>query len=492
MNTFANVMREMGTMTLTENGGKAFSTTGGGALLDLFANIGGMRGRSDADIISQWRSAYRENPELASNLILYARSIRTGGLGERKIGRILLKQLATYDPEKIIRNFDTIVDCGRWDDLFIFIGTPVEFTMWQYIENQVKADVEGALRNKPISLLAKWLKSENTSSRESREIAKNTRIILHLTSKQYRKMLSKLRKYINVLEAKISRNQWDEINFEQVPSLAMKRYLSAFGKHCYEAFGEYKAKLVKGEAKVNAATLYPYDLVQPYIANNRYGRRDPMDVVTEEQWKALPNYVNENYDVVCVVDTSGSMTINNYRPLSTAVGLGIYFAQHNKGPYHNLYMTFSSNPTIQRIEDNWGLDRCIDYVMASDWGMGTDLDRTFQLIFDIARAYNDAPRAIAVISDMEINTWHGEGDVYARSITEKWDQKFRSIGLKCPKLLYWNIESRHGNTLSKCTENVGYISGSSAGSFKFFTELIEKSAYEAMVSILTKPEFSWK
>ena len=479
---FATMAKAAADCTYTENGGKAFSTTGGGSLLDLFANIGGMRKRDELDIVSAWAAARKENKELADNLILYARSIRTGGLGERRIGRILLKQLATYDPDKIINNFDTIVDCGRWDDLFIFIGTPAEAAMWDYVENQIKSDINGILNNQPISLLGKWLKSENTSSNESRLIAKRTRSKLNLTAKQYRKMLSKLRKYINVLEAKISRNDWDSINFEQVPSLAMKRYLNAFGRHCYEAFGNYKSKLVKGEAKVNAATLYPGDLVKTILYSNSY---DP--IVTEEQWKALPNYVKGDQDVVCVVDTSGSMYGD---PICYAVGLGIYFAQRNKGAYHNIYFNFSGNPKVNYINDSWNLYTCVERVRRAEWGFNTDLDRCYELIYRIAIKSNDVPKALIVLSDMEIDQWGSK--TYAKSITQKWADAYSMIGLKAPRLIYWNIASRHDNTLAQCDENVAYVSGASAGAFKFLQTLIDKNAYEAMVEILSRPEFTWK
>ena len=481
---FAEMFGNLGETVYTENGALAYNRSGGGSLLDLFANIGGMRKRTDGDIVSQWQAARNENPALADNLILYTRNIRDGGLGERRIARLLLKQLAYYDTAKVTRNFDTIVDCGRWDDLFVLIGTPAEADMWKYVCNQFKADMKGAMENRPISLLAKWAPSINTSSQDTRDLAKKVIAKLNVTPRNYRKMLSKLRRYLNVLEAKISKNEWDSINFEQVPSLAMKRYLSAFGKHCYEAFGAYKSKLVKGEAKVNAATLYPYDIVYPIM----YNRSGYDSIVSEEQWKALPNYVDDNFEVVCVADTSGSMY---GQPMATSVGLSIYFAQRNKGAYHNLYFNFSSDPTIQKIEDSWTLKQCVNRVMSSSWGMSTDLDKTYKLIYNIAAQTRDVPKALVVISDMEINDWSRTPN-YEISITDKWEKLYAQIGLKAPRLIYWNVNSRHNNMLSQCTENVAYVSGSSAGSFKFLQTLISKSAYEAMTEILTKPEFTWQ
>jgi hypothetical protein len=42
---FAEAFKNEADKTYTENNGRAFNTTGGGDLLDLFANIGGMRNR---------------------------------------------------------------------------------------------------------------------------------------------------------------------------------------------------------------------------------------------------------------------------------------------------------------------------------------------------------------------------------------------------------------------------------------------------------------
>lgn len=485
MGTFADVAKTMGQITYTENGARAWDRSGGGNLLDLFANIGGMRKRIDGDIVSQWQAARKENPELADNLILYARNIRDGGLGERRIGRLLVRQLAFYDPNKIKRNFDLIVDTGRWDDLYVFIGTPVEGAMWDYLINQFKLDMKNAMENKPISLLGKWAPSISTSSQETRNLAKLTMKKLGMQPREYRKMLAKLRRYLSVLEAKISRGDWDSINFEQVPSLAMKKYLSAFGKHCYEAFGEYKSKLTKGETKVNAATLYPYDLVESIL----YGRGLYDPIVTEKQWESLPNYVDGSFDVVCMADVSGSMI---GRPMATSVGLATYFAQHNKGAYHGLYMSFTNDPHFITLGDNWSLRQCVNHILHAGVGYSTNLDLAFEAIYQVAYRTGEVPKALVVISDGEIDRWNRPGYSYCASIAEKWKKNYANIGMVAPKLILWNVESRGSNKfLAQTHENVAYCSGQSAGVFKNLIDLITKDAYQAMVEILSKPEFSW-
>lgn len=479
--SFINGLKEEANITYTENGGRAVSTSGS-ALLDLFANIGGMRERNASDITSMWRSARLEDKELADNLILYTRGVRNGGIGERKIGRILLKELAKIDPSKIIRNFQTIVDCGRWDDLFIFIGTPVENEMWDFLKNRFMADLKAFSKKQPISLLAKWMKSENTSSKESKAIARQTRIKFGLTPCQYRKTLSSLRRYIKVVENQISSNNWDSINYETVPSNAMMKYRNAFGRHS-KKFEEYLNKLKEGKAKINSGTLYPYDIVKKILDGEE-------SVVLEEQWKALPNYINEDYEVVFITDTSGSMFCDNKRPISTAIGLTIYFAQHNKGAYHNLFMTFSEHPEVLSIKDEWNLETCVNRIRQVSWGFNTNIDAAFGLIYQIAKEANESPKAICLVSDMQIDQW-GSIDS-AKTITQKWANKYEAIGLTAPKLIYWNVEARNNAMLAKSNENVSFVSGSGIGPFKNFITLIDKSAYEAMEEILSQSQFCWR
>lgn len=484
MSNFANAFGRMADMTKTENGGRAFSTTGS-ALLDLFANIGGMRNRDTSDVVSAWQAARKEDKELADNLILYARDIRNTGLGERKIGRALLKALGDADPQKVIRNFETIVAAGRWDDLFIFVGNPaIENKMWDYVEEQFRADVKGVKLNQPISLLGKWMPSINTSSQETRKLARRVCAHLGLTERTYRKSLSALRKHINIVERLMSAGEWDKIDFESVPSVAMSRYINTYNKRCQERFAEYKASLVKGEAKVNAGTLNPADITLKWLNG---GRR--LDTVDEAQWTSLPNYVQGGHDVVIMADVSGSMSWDQNRPLAASIGLATYFAQRNTGAYHNMYLSFTNDPHFIHLKDEWNLGDCLRYVERQGVGYSTNLDRAFSAIFETAKACGDAPRALIVISDMEIDSWYS-GD-YCDSIASKWQKKYESIGLTAPKLILWNVESRGGRVLAQQSERVGFCSGYSAGTFSNLISLIEKDAYEAMKEILSKPAFQW-
>lgn len=494
MSNFANTFKNVGNITHTENGGVAFRTTHSD-LLDFYAKVGGMRHEDAARIINNYSLARKENAELADNLILYARNVRDGGLGERKIGRILLKQLAMRDPAKVERNFEKIVDTGRWDDLFVLEGTAVENAMFDFIEAQFRKDVLDMRANKPISLLAKWMPSINTSSNETKRLANKICKKFGLTARTYRKTLSAMRKYLDVVERKMSAGQWNEINFEGVPSVAMSRYIKTFNIHVPEAFTSYKQAVVKGEAKVNAAALTPSAICKKYLMGGRrygwgYSQRteNVLDTIDEEQWKALPNYVDGSFDVVVMADVSGSMTCCDYEPMAASIGLATYFAQRNKGAYHGMYLSFTDDPHFININDHWSAEQCFRYVEQQGVGYSTNLDRAMQAVYEVAVRAHEAPKALIVISDGEFNRFEGE---IGQSIVAKWNEKFIAAGLGPVKVISWNVASRHDHVMAPASDNVAYVSGSSAGAFKDLIHYITKDAYTAMVEVLTKPEFCW-
>ena len=331
-----------------------------------------------------------------------------------------------------------------------------------------------------VSLLGKWLKSVNTSSKESRMLAKKFCVANGLSERTYRKALSMLRKYLNVVEVKMSANEWEDINFEAVPSIAMKRYSTAFGKHCPNAFTQYKRELTTGEAKINAQTLYPYDIIYQFM----YGGNADKDIL-EAQWKALPNYFKEGRNVVCCADVSGSMM---GMPMAASIGLAMYCARYNTGAYNGYYLTFTNIPRFFKLDEFASIESNIKKVMRNT-GLNTNLDGALKEIFRVATMENDAPEALLIVSDSEID-YFMSGNPYWEDIVQKWVRKYREVGLECPKIIFWNCSARQNTYLARHNNPyVGFVSGVSAGTFANLSQLIDLSPYEAMVKILSQYEF---
>lgn len=492
---FATAMYREGSTKLTENGAAAYNSTAQGDLLDLFSQIGALRPRTEREIERKFAAAFKEDKLLATKMMFYAGDIREGGLGERRTFRICLHWMAENHPEIVVKNIQLIPFYNRFDSLFTLVGTECESIMWELIAETLTKDVKAmkaSTRSKhvPVSLLAKWMPSENTSSVKTRALAGQAIRALRLTPRKYRKMLSALRKHINVTERMMSAGEWGLIDYAKVPSYAMHNYGSAFAKHDHERFDAYLKSVNKGEVKINAATLYPYDLVEKYMNTREVGtyygdcfvaRNE--NAVVEAQWKAMPNYLTKPVNAVVMADVSGSM---RGRPMATSIGLATYFAQHNTGHYHNQYLTFTSEPKFINIKEGASLLECVQQVAKAGVGYSTNLEKAFMAILDTATFYrvpkNQMPKALVVISDMEIDKYMRPG--------RHWDfldvmrHRFKAAGYELPKIVMWNVNARKDTVLSQ-SEDVIFISGQSASSFKSLCQNLDGiTAYDLMLQVL--------
>ena len=460
--------------TLTENGGRALSTTGD-KLLNLFVVLGALRSRP-TDVIDKFDAAYRENADLATKMVFYGRDVR-GGLGERAVGRFMLRQLAMINQEVVKANLKNIVEFGRWDDLFVLFNTPCADAMVEFVKLQLVSDECHMDKHESVSLLAKWMPSINASSEHAKALAHRFVKAFNTTPRNYRKTLSALRKYIDVTEVKMSANKWTDINYKAVPSNAMSNYGSAFARHDYEGFNRYMDAVKSGDVKINAATLYPYNVIETLEKGNRD--------VAEAQWKALPNYVEGDNNFLIMADVSGSM---DGRPMHTSVGLAIYFAERNHGTFANKFMTFTDIPKIVDVDST-----SLYYKYKSvtkHVGYNTNLEAAFDAILSTAvRAHcpqEDLPKALVIISDLEIDYWNGG----SLTFTEEMRKRFADAGYEMPKLVYWNVDSRKDTFLaSKNDQNTILVSGQSASTFKNLIKGIDLSAFEIMVQTLDDPRY---
>ena len=362
MNKFMNGLTNATNFTYTENGAVTHTTTKS-ALLDMFAMGAAMRSRSDADVILMFRKAFAENPVYALKCLFYIRDIR-GGQGERRFFRLCMKDLAKNNVEAAKRNLKYVPEFGRWDDLYVFEGTDLENDAFEFMKNQLALDVEC----KTPSLLAKWLKSENTSSRESRRLGNKTRIAFGMNHKQYRKTLAVLRERINIVERLMSENRWDEIEFDKIPSRAGMIYKNAFARHDLERVQSEKnvvsyADFAKDkDTKVNAKALYPYECVAEALKLFRTGSYwnmrdlpaldDTTRLMVNKYWDNLTDYFKgATFNGIAVVDTSGSMVGDDAAaPINVAISLGLYCAERAQGPFAGNYISFASRPQ-RRIHD---------------------------------------------------------------------------------------------------------------------------------------------
>lgn len=416
---------------LTENG-MATNSTSLSACVDLFFNIGAMRGQDKERLISNFSKALNENSTDALRILFWARDVR-GGAGERQIFRDIIEWMADTHTDYIQRNMQWIPEFGRWDDLLVFTGTKLQAQAFDMIRE--------ALQNED-GLCAKWMPRKGP-------IANQLRKHIGLTPKAYRKALVNR---TNVVETKMCAKEWDSIEFGKVPSLAASRYQMAFLKNAPYNYTAYIESLTKGEAKINAGAVYPYDIVKSL----RYGNSE----VANEQWNALPNWMEGSNEMLLpLVDVSGSMTCAagnnaNVTCLDVAVSLGLYISEKNEGPFKDAFITFSSNPTLEVLSGS--LKDRYTQMSRSEWGMSTNLEAAFKLILNQATKHNlaqaDMPTKILILSDMEFDeatnsrgSWYDEGETsWTPTAQQMIEQMYTDAGYVMPQIVYWNIQSRNG------------------------------------------------
>ena len=491
--------------SVTENGALGYKSTKS-ALVDMNYKVSSFRNCDEEEIIDSFDKTYNENREYALKWLFFARDIREG-LGERRLFRICYRRLAELDVDLFIKNLYNIAEYGRWDDLVSMIGIShktdeyiIEIIRLQLQEdlNTLNDNESSSFIKKPISLLAKWMPSENASSKETKKLARKVRKLLKMSSRQYRLMLSKLRKHLNVVEVQMCHNQWESIDYEHVPSLANLKYKNAFDRHDKLRRREYLASVKKGESKLNMGVATPVDIVSRY-PKSRWRMSEPYyDEALELAWKNLKDVLIE--ETLVVADGSGSMLAHvsgNITALDVANALAIYTSEHNSHAYKNKYITFSNKPKFVTFKNEQSLGEKLYIATQHSEVANTNIEAVFDLILDVSIqrkvSKDEMIKNILIISDMEFDSaqrsfWH-ESNVLTQPLFDEIKERYNKAGYDLPKLIFWNVNSR--TKTIPLTENelgVVLVSGFSQNVLKMVMSS-KYDPYEVLIDTITAPRY---
>lgn len=496
MSQFIKSVQQMCNTAYTENGAVSYASTND-ALLDFFSKVGGMRGQNQ-EAFALFVKAYAENPLFSVRCLFHVRDIREG-MGEREIFRYIIQQLADdkscqeyHDMAKFM--FGHINEYGRWDDYYAYFGTHLQNDAIKVLKTQFDKDLKNLEQNnvqdkkESISLLGKWLKSENTSSHKSVKLARDTRKGFKLSSQEYRKKLSKLRKHIEVVECAMATKRWDEIDYEGVPSLAMKNYSKAFKKHDSERYLEYLESVKAGTKTINSSVLYPYDLYVQSRSCCDPAERERINL----QWNNLPNYfTKKEHNILPILDVSGSMKWGSdyVPPISVAISLGLYIAERNTGQFKDHYMTFNEHPKLCKIQGNDVCEKMTKMKQYDNQYCSTNLIAVFEVLLNAIKKDNipadQVPKQLIIISDMQFNDVGG----YSTNL-EHINQMYRDAGIDRPNITFWNVSARSDNPATKDSNNTFLISGRSPSILKHALNTTIDNPQELMLEVLSSPRYS--
>ena len=453
MNTFSNAV--LNQEDRTQNGMKARASTAN-ACVDLFFKIGAMRGQ---DAIPAFTAAYVENPDIATRIALWARDVREGA-GERKIFRDILKNsvMSRIDGPYLQRMIDKSVELGRWDDILVVLESDCDVELQSYVIAKI-----GSALERGEALAAKWMPRQGPT-------ASKIRNAFGMTPKQWRKTLVNLTK---VVETQMCDKDWDNINFNHVPSVASARYKKAFSRNTPK-YAEWAQSLVKADpkdknaSKVNAGAVYPYDVIKGVSKFGYYDAKYSADglAVIVAQWEALPNYIGEA-NILPMVDVSGSMDMvvsGSITAMDVAVSLGLYCADKNKGKFKDLFLTFSGEPKLLLLTGN--INQKIAQMVKSNWSIDTNLHAAFEKVLSTAIKgsvpQEEMPQTLLILSDMQFNQCVKFDD----SAFEMMKRKYDEAGYQMPGIVFWNITAKSNVPVTFDTRGVALVSGFSPSIMK--------------------------
>ena len=410
----------------TENGDIAYNTTGDNLLDILF--------------MTEYYSKHIDEAvrKIGSDDIdkLFAMFIRDPrfGLGKKDLG-VALEVMSDV-------SWSDMVKAGRFDDFFrrcfLQYVDVEEFTkIVAWVFSEAKHGNE---------LAKKWLPRFNT---KNDTLAKTICSYLGISQKTYRKTIK-----TGTVENKLSSHKVDEINFEQVPSLALMKYYNRFSKE--PRFKEYLDKVKKGTAKLNVATTTIYDI---------YKNRDKIDATL-----FFDKLEKISISCIPILDTSGSMWDSN-DSIGKAVSIAYYLAKCSMY-CNNQVVSFSSKPQLINIAE-----KSISRGYYNDWSSnrfgnnnkfsrelnsmftGDCTNTDFGAVIELLGKLNEFPDYFVVLSDMEFD--------YGSSMKKDQVMKlFKDKGIKT-KIVWWNFNSR--NTTAPEMDNCGniYMSGYSPMLLKY-------------------------
>ena len=495
-----NYLKQEANKTVTENGAATHITTESDCL-DLFATIGALRRESDSEIEARFIRAFTENRDIAMKLLFFARDIR-GGLGERRVFKVILNWLAKNEPSTVRKNLTYVAEYGRYDDLLCLMDTPCEKDMLDVIKVQFEADNAALNNGGEVSLLAKWMPSVNASSPETVLCAKKIARHFGMNDANYRKALVSLRAHIRIIENNLREKDYS-FDYSKQPSKAMYKYRKAFMRNDAERYNDFIGKVSSGEVRLHADTLAPYELVEPYINDNTYTAsfRSFMRQISEQEknllnatWASLPDFGSEE-NAIAVIDTSGSMYWDaKPMPAAVALALGLYFAEHNTGLYKNHFIEFSARPQLIEIKGDTFADR-LRYVASFNEVANTNLEAVFDLILNSAVENNvsasELPTKLIIITDMEFDRFLSNSCI---TNCKNAKAKFEAYGYNLPDIVFWNVASRNRQQpITKNEQGVALVSGCTPRLFEmvasgtvnpyaFMLEVVESERYAKIVA----------
>lgn len=419
----------------------------------------------------------------------------------------------------------------------IIINHPIFDYIMILVCEQLKSDKK-TKKTDSVSLIAKWLPREkskkfgwqakyiandlfsefNSKTEDEVEYLSSTRKCLT----HYRKLLAILNEKLKTPQINQCNKTWGSINFDKnVTSITMQRQKYAFQNikpnnelrsltldrtECRNNYLDYIKRCQTKSTTIKSARVEIIDMVREALRLSSYNSNPDENIVSSinMQWEESGKTILPLDNFVAMVDTSGSMTVDNGNPLYSAIGLGLRIAEKSK--LGKRIMTFSAQPKWIDLEDEPSfIEMARKVADDSSWQTNTNFEAALGLLLQSYIANNLHPdevknMVLVVFSDMQID----EADCNAKSMNDLIKKMFADAGKYTSHqipyepchILYWNLRSTSGFPCLTTEENISMLSGFSPQLLNTFCkdglEGIQKyTPWNCLLSQLQNERYTW-
>ena len=480
---------------------------------------------------------YADEKKMLIKILLNTRDI-IHGKGEKALSFAILHKLSFIEPEvtkKIITSFvilDNIHPLGSWADIknmWFNFDWSKEFQDFfvELINNQLKQDL---ISKDKISLVAKWIPRETNKHKHLFKVLAENYFSYYFTSfkttstyhkaqkkayMNYKRLVTNLSRKIDVTQIKQCEKQYSKINFNNVTSITMNKQKNAFLRSipgdndriiCSENFKNFIKKKIETKDEIKGKRVSIYDLVKQAINLNKSKNIDEnIKAIVNSQWKDSEKLIEGKLgNFIPMVDTSGSMEVENCIPLYNAIGLGIRVAE--KSILGKRILSFNSQASWINLEHTHDLTDMVKLILKEPWGMNTNFMDALEMILTMLVVKNIHPSEVpkltlCIFSDMQIDC--ADKNSLTNSFWEIINKKYHDTGVayfgtpyNTPNILFWNMRSTNGFPVISKQKNVSMLSGFSPVLLNIFcnkghNELEKLNSYDILFSILNNERYKF-
>ncbi len=478
-------------------------------------------------------NALKEDPKLAIQNLFHARDARNGkGFKDATLClvvqlknilknvpnyatnyKLFLKEFVKYGSFKDLLEINKLSSLqNNSDNLELEVMSEQLNIDYFALETEVKAVLDEVKHNVPvtISLCAKWAPSENSTYHEQFLVLRK---LMKTSKKEYRCMISALRKKLNLLEIALSMSTYDNINFSHISSKSLFKHNNSLKRNTNangvvmptkDALNKSYNEFLTSGKKVNVDSIEPHSIIvamendQKSNSTNGPSLYQNMWNTFVEKYSAMPIFTN----AVSIIDCSGSMDCGSGvkyagKDLSVndiAMALGLLISSCTK-VLSDTVISFTGKPSIIHLDNLSLLEKKQKILKVSGGACNTDMAAVFKLISQIYTekniSYETQLDTLFIFSDGQFDNIIGNSSL---SVFEYAKQMFKTKNQKFPNIVFWNLTGKAQYSLANPNKTdergFAYLSGYSLNVLNGLDAIDEKSALENMKEKLEKYDVS--